>query len=210
MIILLASQKGGVGKSTISTNLAGGYASNGLNVILVDADPQRTSYRWAKDRQKESLPGVATKQARGDIAATLVAAAQEYQIVIADTPGRDSVEMATGLTVANLAIMPLRPSQPDMDTIDTIAGNIKLASKSNRKLKGYILLTMVSTHPKNNEKDVAADIIKDYKELSLASTLIHERKAYRDAISEGRCVIEIHSSKAANEITNLATEIQTW
>lgn len=43
MIILLGSQKGGCGKSTIAINLACGLAQKGCDVILVDADPQQNS-----------------------------------------------------------------------------------------------------------------------------------------------------------------------
>ncbi|MBE8182376.1 MAG: AAA family ATPase [Candidatus Portiera sp.] len=210
MIISLVSQKGGVGKSTIATNLAGGYACNGLSVMLVDADPQKTSYRWAKDRKEEKLPEVASRQAKGDIAPMLSSFAQDYQIVLADTPGRDSKEMISGLSVADIAIMPLYPSQPDMDTIETLVINIAAAKKVNSNLKAYILLTRVATHPKNTEKDVALDIIKGYKTLAAAKTLIHDRKGYRDAISEGRCVIEIKAGKAQQEIISLAKEIQSW
>ena len=48
--ILVASSKGGVGKTTIATHLAAQAALAGQRTVLVDADPQRSSTRWAEKR----------------------------------------------------------------------------------------------------------------------------------------------------------------
>src|SRR3546814_14196583 len=48
--VLVASSKGGVGKTTIATHLAAQAALDGCNTVLVDADPQGSSTRWAQRR----------------------------------------------------------------------------------------------------------------------------------------------------------------
>ena len=50
MIILLGSQKGGCGKSTIAINIACSLANLDKDVVLVDADPQQSSANWVRDR----------------------------------------------------------------------------------------------------------------------------------------------------------------
>jgi cellulose biosynthesis protein BcsQ len=50
MIILIGSEKGGVGKSTLATNISALLTQQGKDVILVDSDRQSTSANWAKDR----------------------------------------------------------------------------------------------------------------------------------------------------------------
>ena len=48
--VLVASSKGGVGKTTIATHLAANAALSGQNTVLIDADPQGSSMRWAGRR----------------------------------------------------------------------------------------------------------------------------------------------------------------
>ena len=48
--ILVASSKGGAGKTTLATNLAAYFALDGKRTVLVDADPQHSSTRWAERR----------------------------------------------------------------------------------------------------------------------------------------------------------------
>ncbi len=55
-IILLGSQKGGCGKSTLAVNVAGWLVHQCHNMILVDAYPQGSAVRWAQDRQEPINP----------------------------------------------------------------------------------------------------------------------------------------------------------
>ncbi len=48
--ILVVNAKGGCGKTTISTNLASYFATNELNTVLVDFDPQQSTLEWLKER----------------------------------------------------------------------------------------------------------------------------------------------------------------
>ncbi|MCK6053084.1 ParA family protein [Moraxella osloensis] len=67
MIILLGSQKGGCGKSTIAINIACSLANLGKDVVLVDADPQQSSANWVRDRDETNLAKVHCVQRYGDI-----------------------------------------------------------------------------------------------------------------------------------------------
>lgn len=212
MIILLASEKGGVGKSTISTNLAAGYAAGKQDVILIDADPQGTSSRWSLLRKEGDYPQIDVKQAKGRVGQIIAAASKKYDIVIVDTPGRNSDEMNSALEQADVAIFPMRPSQPDIDTLETLSVNLAKALEKNPKLRSRILLSAVPTHYQNQETiNETVKIIQAFKGMKVAKTIIYERKAYRDAIADGKGVVElVGAKKAREEIFRLAMELAAW
>ncbi len=56
MIVAFLNQKGGVGKTTLATHIAGELAMRGLHVILLDADPQGSSLDWTQRRSQQGLP----------------------------------------------------------------------------------------------------------------------------------------------------------
>ena len=56
MIVALLNQKGGVGKTTLATHIAGELAMRGQSVILLDADPQGSALDWTQRRSQQGLP----------------------------------------------------------------------------------------------------------------------------------------------------------
>lgn len=208
MIILIGSQKGGCGKSTTAVNISAELAVNGEDVVLVDADRQSTSANWGMDRlEKEELPKVHVIQKYENIRDTLIDLNNRYGYVIADAAGRDSRELRTGMTAANILIVPFRPSQPDLDTLPKMQEVIVQAKDLNPDLKVYGLITMAPTNPIVHESKEAEEYLKDYPEITLLKTLIRDRKIYRDAMSEGLGVVEMSNPKAKHEIKTLLKEI---
>jgi chromosome partitioning protein len=208
MIIMLCSQKGGSGKSTVAVNLASFLAKMKKDCVLVDSDMQKTASTWAMDREAdESLPKVYSIQKQDNIRGTLLDMARRYEYVVVDSPGRDCREMRTGITAADLLIVPLKCSQPDLDTLPTMKQIIEEAKDFNPKVQVKTLLTMVSTNPLVTEKEESTKYLKNYPELPLLLSVIHERKVYRDCMSQGKGVHELNNEKATQEIKQLIKEI---
>jgi len=107
MIIVLGSQKGGVGKSTLAVSIAAYLMSLGNRVIIVDADDQKSVLTWYNNRP-EDLPHIPVTGATGNIKAMLKEHEKSYDFVIADCAGRDSAEMRSGLMAADVFISPFR------------------------------------------------------------------------------------------------------
>lgn len=208
MILLVGSQKGGCGKSTTAINICVELSNSGKDVVIVDADRQATSSNWAGCRaENESLTTVHCLQKYDNIRETLLDLDKRYEYVIVDVCGRDSRELRTAMTAANIMIMPLRPSQPDIDTLPEMQDIISQASDFNPHLVVFGLLTMASTNPIVKEENEALNIISEYKNIKPLKSIIRERKAYRDAISTGNGVVELSNVKAKKEIKKLVEEV---
>lgn len=207
MIALIGSQKGGCGKTTLAVNIAAELARQGNDVCLVDADRQGTASRWAQDRAETDSPKINCVAQYDNVRPSLIDLNGRYDIVIVDAAGRDSRELRTAMTAAHLLLTPFRPSQPDLDTLDSLMEVITASRDLNPDLVCRGLLTLSPTNPVVNEANEAREFLADYPELALCKTIIRDRKAYRDSISQGYGVVEWKDSKAAAEIQLLVKEI---
>lgn len=208
MILLIGGEKGGTGKSTIATNLAVVLAHAGQEVMLVNADPQPTASRWIERRNEAGiLPEVFSVNKTGDVFRTVLDLGRRYGVVIVDAGGRDSKELRTAMAAANVMLVPLRASQPDLETLPHVNELVGLARGLNPSLQAHAVLSIAPTHPQINEVAEAREFLADFSELALVNAVIRDRKAYRDAMIEGCGVIEMDDAKAAAEIQQLAKEL---
>jgi len=120
--ILVASSKGGCGKTTIATNLAAHFAQDGKNTVLVDADRQGSSQRWAEKRA--GLPGavLAVSGLRRDWASRIP---DDAQRVVVDGPaGIRASELAELLEDVDALLIPILPSRIDLDASEVFLGDV--------------------------------------------------------------------------------------
>ncbi|ELJ8766631.1 TPA: AAA family ATPase [Vibrio parahaemolyticus] len=211
MIILLGSQKGGCGKSTLAVNIAGQLAQMGKDVCLLDADRQGSASEWVEYREEAKSPlTIHSVSKYGNISETLSDLNQRYEFVVCDVAGRDSKELRYGMLVADILVSPLRPSQPDINTIPHLTEIFEQAKTINSSLRGLLVLNLCPTLPTIKEADQSAEYLDGLDGFSLAKVRVHDRKAYRDAFSEGLCVAEWKDQKARNEIEWLVNEVCEW
>lgn len=213
-VITIGQHKGGVGKSTIAVNMAAELKRQGIDVLLVDADPRvKTSSRWQSYRQEhEDLPEVPCLQVTGRIHKNLQDAARRWEIIVVDVAGRDSVELSTALLASDLLLIPARPSQADIDPIvadggvlDTVDG----AQNLNSELKAALVFNDVSTNP-NDRQEPAFRHELSKLDLLIAETRLHHRNVWGESLETGRGVVELANSKAKAEIQLLTKEALTW
>ncbi|GFO77815.1 chromosome partitioning protein [Bathymodiolus platifrons methanotrophic gill symbiont] len=209
MIILIGSQKGGCGKSTIATNMAATLAVDGKDVMLVDADKQASSSNWFLDRSENSdLPQVNSVQKYDDVRASILDLSKRYEYIVIDAAGRDSAELRTSMIVADILVMAIRPSQFDLDTVPKMQEIYTDAKMLNEKLKFKAVITMGPTNPIINEAEETQGFLENYPDIELLDTIIRERKVYRDAIKGiGMGVVEMNNPKAKKEIQDFMSEV---
>ena len=208
MIVLIGSRKGGCGKSTIATNLAVELALDRRSVVLVDADQQATATNWALDREENGWdPKIPYKQVYDAASEVLQDLDRQYDYVIVDAAGRDSTGLRGSMVVSDLLIVPLRPSQPDLDTLPHLIGVIEQAREINKHLDVRALLTMASTNLFVREVSEAIEYLGRYPKIQTMVSVIRDRKVYRDALADGRGVGELANARARQETHQLMKEI---
>lgn len=202
IIILLCGQKGGVGKSTLATNVAAAL-SHRSSVVLLDADTQRSCQRWATIRKDSDLSTVDCVHRTGDIRQAIKSLADQYDHVVIDVAGRDSETFRYALTVVDLALCPFIPSSMDINTAPHVAKVIREARRGNPDLDVFAVLSMCSTHPQDRRTEEAERCFDNIEGLPILESRIYQRMAYQDCASTGEGVVEADDPKAASEMHQL-------
>lgn len=113
-VVAFVSQKGGVGKSTLSRALAREAAAGGLSVKVADLDTQQgTTLDWSRQRVGAGIEPAVSVEAFAT-AAKALAAADGYDILIIDGPARTSAATAEIARAANLVVQPTGASLDDL------------------------------------------------------------------------------------------------
>ena len=211
MIVLVGGEKGGTGKTTLATNLASMRAKQGRDVLLIDTDPQGSASFWAAVRGEAGItPRIACVQKFGKgLAAEIKDLAGRYDDIIIDSGGRESAELRASLVVCDLAVLPLQASQIDLWTVESLSELVDTARGFNSNLKALALISRAPTAHTSNDAQEAANLISEYPALTLSTSLIRDRVAFRRAAGAGQGVGEYAgmSDKAAKEMQKLFNEV---
>jgi chromosome partitioning protein len=210
MILTVGGEKGGPGKSTIATTLAAMRATAGRQVLLVNADPQQTAVHWATMRREQDVPQVTTVTMRGPkIHTEIVDMAKRFEDVVIDTGGHDSVELRSALVVSDRLLMPLRPSQPDIWTLEKMAEIVGQISTVNERLECLLVMNQVPSVSRDRLRQAIEMVMADWPMFRLLNTVLLFRAAYGAAIGEGLTVQEMkpRDGKASAEASFLYGEV---
>ena len=210
MITIVGCNKGGAGKTTTAINVAIGLALHGRDVVLVDADPQRSVSRWYAQREEAGhLPSLTLVEKRDNISQTLKSLDEKYDHVIVDVSGRNSRELITGAAVADLIIAPHQCSQLDLDTLGELNEQVIRIRDLNPNLIAYVYHSMASTNyvVKETERNEFCEYVAEFSELTLLNSMSFYRKTYKDVIPEGLSVLEVSNAHAKKEVSNLVNEV---
>jgi len=199
-IIAFAAQKGGVGKTTIAVNMAVCAGSLGFRTALFDLDPQESATAWSERRKAEEphVEPLSTRRLPDGLAA---AQAQGFQLAIIDTPPAQGDQAHIAAELADLVVVPCRPSLIDLDAIKATSRLLKSAATP-----GFVVIN--AAPPTATQLILDARAIAEASEMDVASTVIRERSAFRAAWPYGLGVIEHEpAGKAALEMMQLTRAI---
>lgn len=212
MIILIGSEKGGTGKTTLITNLVALHVANGHDTLLVDTDKQGSASAWAATRDASELRHAPSVQKFGKSLATeLKALAAKYDDIFVDAGGRDSIELRAALLAADRVYIPLIPSQIDVWTLGLVKQLVDESQLYNPSLQPYFVISRASTNPAVTEVEEVKEAISGIEGITLCQTVIRERIAYRKAPRHGMGIAELtgpeRDSKAIAELAAFYKEV---
>jgi chromosome partitioning protein len=197
--------KGGVGKTTLATNIAHALTLLGKRICVVDADPQGSVRDWQdiSGWDKYSVVGLDTTQTLKMIRSTL--SEKEFDYVIVDTPGRLANVVTSAVTVSDKVIIPVQPSPYDiwasMDTIELVKARQDIAA--GLPASAFVISRAIANTTLGKE---VFDALKEY-ELPILKSFTTQRVGYAKAAALGGTVFSENMKDASKEIMGIAEEL---
>ena len=199
VVITVAQQKGGTGKTTLAANLAAALAPT-RNVALLDIDPQHSLTRWNQLRPKSAAKLTFSDVSGWRVTGELDRLKATSDVVLIDSPPEIDTDARLAIRGANLVLIPVQPSPPDVWAAE---GTLKLAAAEKRK--AAIVLNRVPSTGKLREV-MAAQLQRDGKPMLTAT--VGNRTGFASAFAEGLGITETAPrSIAANELRALLAEL---
>jgi chromosome partitioning protein len=199
-VIVVASQKGGAGKTTLIRNLAVATHQQFGATAILDTDPQGSLTSWW-NRREDQQPALLKLDMKdfGTSVGRLADAGLQYLFV--DTPPSVHPEIRELLAHADLVIVPVRPSPDDLDAVGDTLGLIEEASRP---------FVFVLTQAKPRTRLQMQAVLALAKHGKLAPTVIHDRTDFPTAAISGKAVTEIEPETAsAREIKEVLEYVMT-
>ena len=194
-VLAMASQKGGSGKTTLSGHLAVQAQLAGAGpVVLIDIDPQGSLADWWNEREAE-LPAFAqTTVAR--LASDLdILRQQGFKLAVIDTPPAITMAIQSVIAVAELIVIPTRPSPHDLRAVGATVDLCDRAGKS-------LMFVVNAATPKAKITAEAAVALSQHG--TVAPVTVHQRTDFAASMIDGRTVMEVDpKGRSAAEIEGL-------
>ena len=204
MIIGVLNQKGGVGKTTLSVNIAAALAHSGARVLLIDADPQGSSLDWSAAREGDPIFSVVGLP-RASVHKEIGQVGQGYDHIIIDGPPRVTDLARSAIMASDLVLIPVQPSPYDVWAADEVVKPIQEATVYKENLKSAFVVNRKIANTAIG-RDVG-EALAAY-EMPILTSTVTQRVIYAEAAAQGKAVFEIDTAgPAAAEIAALVAEI---
>lgn len=206
-VITVAATKGGVGKSTISVNLAAAGAAKGMRVLLVDCDLQKSSMGWRDMREANDI--VAMAITTPTVHKDLCRFEDSFDLAIIDCGGEThSPILPSAMNAAaknGVVVIPVLPSVYDVwATEDTM--NILRQVRGVQDVDARFLVNQVM-NGRLMSGEVSESLDEFKEEVSALDSKLIFRESFKKSIKDGKGVVEYTDPKAKAEMTKLFEEL---
>ena len=194
-VLALASQKGGSGKTTLSGHLAVQAQRSGAGpVVLIDIDPQGSLADWWNERDADYPAFAQTTVARlsSDLATLRE---QGFRLAVIDTPPAITMAIQSVISVAELIVVPTRPSPHDLRAV---GATVDLCERAGKPL----IFVVNAATPKAKITSEAAVALSQHG--TVAPVTLHHRTDFAASMIDGRTVMECDPNcRSAQEVEAL-------
>ena len=207
LVITVAQQKGGSGKTTLAANLAVAFQRQGMRVALLDTDAQGSLGRWFMARRALGEQHNAAHNGLAMEFSTASAWGVSYEceklrklsdVVIIDTPPKVDADLRPALREADLVLVPVSASHVDLWAID---GVLDLVAREGKQA------LLVLNRAKAGNRLTAEVAIAAAKAGEVAVARLGSRVVFAEALGIGLGVAEAGRSAAQAEVEALAAEV---
>ncbi|MFZ5610011.1 MAG: AAA family ATPase [Pseudomonadota bacterium] len=194
-VVAFASQKGGSGKTTLSGHIAVAAELAGHGpVVLIDTDPQGSLAAWWNERENPTPAFAQASIAR--LTADLEDLRQQgFKLAIIDTPPAITMAIQSVVAVAELIVVPTRPSPHDLRAAGATVELVERAGKS-------LIFIVNAATPRARISTEAAIALSQHG--TVAPITLHHRTDFAASMIDGRTVMELNpESPSAHEVMEL-------
>jgi len=202
--IALLNQKGGAGKTTLSTNIAYGLQQKGYRVLLVDSDPQGSARDWSEENKGDLIPVVGLD--RETLPKDLKAISSGYDWVVIDGAPQIAKLSAAAIKAADLILIPVQPSPYDIWATSDLVDLIQARQEVTDGLPVAHFVISRSIQNTTIAKE-AYEVLKGYN-FPILKTATVSRVTYSNTAGKGETVYHSKDQKAIDEIEGIIGEVE--
>ena len=201
-VITVAQQKGGAGKTTLAASLAAAWAAS-KRVAVIDIDPQQSLTRWHALRAgRKGAPAITLAKIAGwRLAGELDKLRRAHDIVLIDSPPQIDTDARQAVRHADLVLVPIQPSPPDLWAAEGTCGLARAEKRS--------LAIVLNRAPAAGRLRAMVEAEIGKLGLPLLPTVLGNRTGFAAAFAQGLGVTEAAAkSRAAEELRSLLADIE--
>jgi chromosome partitioning protein len=202
--IVMATRKGGTGKTTLAVHLALAAHLRGLKVVLADADPQHSATEALRGRDGDA-PSLLDTSVLGLSEIKAHAERLEADVLVIDTPGGRGATLAEALALADVALLIARPTFLD------IAAAVRTQAEARAIGAPSVIVLNQAPPMRAGQENAAVESVLEAlrtNKLPVATAIVRSRTVFQTSVATGRSVEELGASPAAAEVAALWDAVQ--